>query len=240
MLENNDIHSDETTNEGDLGKTQVMDSVQLPKLSGEQRGITPKNEFIDMNSSDDMTKTMRMDSITDEDDDKPEPISNPVKKRRRRKKQTNHTRTMGQIFLGAVISVGAICAGSVLAVNVVQGLRDITGMAKDYKEYDIVITESMGVDEIVDMLHSHGMIIKSDFFKTYLKHQQKKEDAKPILPLLISESCLRKISCAVQRILKSIIHQKSITMILKRVFLTIPTDFMHLRVIFFLIPMISI
>lgn len=181
MLENNDIHSDEITNEGDLGKTQVMDSVQLPKLSGEQRGITPKNEFIDMNSSDDMTKTMRMDSITDEDDDKPEPIANPVKKRRRRKKQTNHTRTMGQIFLGAVISVGAICAGSVLAVNVVQGLRDITGMAKDYKEYDIVITESMGVDEIVDMLHSHGMIIKSDFFKTYLKHQQKKEDAKPIL-----------------------------------------------------------
>ncbi len=166
----------------DVGKTQEMDSMQLPKMSGEHRGITPKDEFIDMNSADDMSKTLRMDSVIDEAEPvEPVRTSNPVKRRKRKKKQINHTRTMGQIFLGVVISVAAICIGAVMSAKVVEGLRDITGMAKTYKEYDLMITESMTIDDIVDSLHSNGMILNSSFFKTYLKYQQGKKDARPIL-----------------------------------------------------------
>lgn len=174
---NNNL-SDMTENENSFDKTQEMDSVQL---SGGQKSITSKNKFIDMNTAEDMSRTLRMDSIVDEETVDPIPVSNPVLRRRRKKKQTNHTRTMGQIFLGVVISVAAICFGSVLALNVIQGLRDITGMAKDYKEYDIVITDSMSIDDIVDTLHSNGMILNSHFFKTYLNYKQSQEDAKPIL-----------------------------------------------------------
>lgn len=174
---NNNL-SNLTEAENTFDKTQEMDSVQF---SGGQKSITSKNQFIDLNTAEDMSRTLRMDSIIDDETVEPIPVANPIKRRRRKKKQTNHTRTMGQIFLGVVISVAAICLGSVMALNVIQGLRDITGMAKDYKEYDIVITESMSIDDIVDTLHSNGMILNSRFFKTYLNYKQSKDNAKPIL-----------------------------------------------------------
>lgn len=178
----NKNHSNELDDEIDFGKTQEMDSIQFPKLSGDNHGITPKDEFIDMNSAEDMSRTLRMDSILD-DNERVEPVSvaNPVKRRRRKSRQTNHTRTMGQVFLGVVISVAAIFVGTIMAVNVIQGLRDITGMAKDYKEYDIIVEENMDIDDIVDILHSNGMILNSRFFKTYLNYQQGKDDSSPIL-----------------------------------------------------------
>ncbi len=163
-------------------KTQEMDSIQMPKVSPKNRGVMPKDEFIDMNSADDMSKTLCMDSVPEESVPVvPAGTSNPIKRRRRKKKQTNHTRTMGQVFLGAVISVTAICVGSMLAVKVIEGLRDVTGMSKDYHEYDIMITESMTTDDIAELLHSNGMILNSGFFKTYVNYQQGKEGAKPIL-----------------------------------------------------------
>ncbi len=166
----------------DNGKTQEIDSIQLPKLSAENSGITPRDEFIDMNSADDLSKTLRMDSVVDEEEpDVPVRYTNPVKRRKRKKKQTNHTRTMGQVFLGAVISVAAIFAGSLLAVKVIEGLRDITGMAKRYYEYDIIISESMTTEDVIDLLHSHGMILNARFFKTYVNYQMGKENARPIL-----------------------------------------------------------
>lgn len=166
----------------DNGKTQEMDSIQLPRLSSENSGITPRDEFINMNSADDLSKTLRMDSVVDDEEPVvPVRYTNPVKRRKRKKKQTNHTRTMGQVFLGAVISVSAIFAGSLLAVKVIEGLRDITGMAKRYYEYDIVISESMTTEDVVDLLHSNGMILNASFFKTYVNYQLGKEDAKPIL-----------------------------------------------------------
>lgn len=181
-MENYDSKKPDKIEPDDAGKTQEMDSIQLPVLSGERRGITPKDEFIDMNSADDMSKTLRMDSVLDEDEPT-EPIrpNNPVKRRKRKKKQTNHTRTMGQIFLGVVISVAAICFGAVMSAKVIECMRDVTGMAKRYKEYDIVITESMTVDDVVDALYNNGMILNSKFFKTYLKYQQGKDNANPIL-----------------------------------------------------------
>ncbi len=167
----------------DNGKTQEMDSVQIPKLSAEKSGITPRDEFIEMNSADDLSKTLRMDSVVDEEEEPVVPVrySNPVKRRKRKKKQTNHTRTMGQVFLGAVISVAAIFAGSLLAAKVIEGLRDVTGMAKRYYEYDIIISESMTTEDVIDTLYSHGMILNAKFFKTYVNYQLGKEDADPIL-----------------------------------------------------------
>lgn len=167
----------------DVGKTQEMDSIQFTKPASDHHSITPKDEFIDMNSADDMSKTLRMDSIYEEDEyvEPMRPGNNPVKRRKRKKKQTNHTRTMGQIFLGAVISVTAIVLGTILSVKVIEGLRDITGMAKDYRDYDIIISEEVNVDDIVDTLHSNGIILNTKFFKTYLNYQLSKEDAYPIL-----------------------------------------------------------
>lgn len=156
----------------EFGKTQEMDSLRLNQEGGEPRSITPRGEFTEMNSADDMSRTLLMDSVDNpEADYEPLPVSsNPVKRRRRKKKHTaNHTRTMGQIFLGALISVVAICLGSVLAFHAIDGLRDITGIAKDNKEFDISITENMTVDEISDALEENGVILNSFFFKNYLK-----------------------------------------------------------------------
>lgn len=157
----------------DYGKTMEMDSLRINQPD-EPRGITPREEFTELNSANDMSRTLLMDSVDDGSSAEKDHIytRNPVKKRRRKKKQTNHTRTMAQIFLGVVISVAAICAGSLLAVQAVAGLRDITGMAKTQKEFDLSITENMTIDEIADILEENGIILKSSFFKTYLKHDK--------------------------------------------------------------------
>lgn len=161
---------------GDYGKTMEMDSLRINQPD-ETRGITPRNEFTELNSADDMSRTLLMDSVDDGSANDVEdyiPVNNPVKKRRRKKKQINHTRTMGQIFLGVVISVAAICIGSILSVHAIDGLRDITGMAKTLKEFDISITEDMTIDEIAETLEANGIILKSSFFKTYVKHDKSK------------------------------------------------------------------
>lgn len=164
--------------DGEYGKTMEMDSLRINQPE-EPRGIMPRDEFTELNSTGDMSRTLLMDSVDDgsgfyEDDFIP--VRNPVKKRRRKKKQINHTRTMGQIFLGVVISVVAICAGSLLAVQAILGIRDITGMAKDEKKFDLSITETTTIDEIAETLEANGIILKSSFFKTYLKHDKSAGD----------------------------------------------------------------
>lgn len=155
---------------GDVGKTQEMDSLHMPSKQ-ESRGIIPREEFTDMNSADDMSRTLLMDSVPGEETIlQPVPVDNPVKRRRRKKKkQTNHVRTMGQVFLGVVISVVAVCVGSLLAYQAIQALRDFTGMSKDQKEFDISITDDTTVDDIIDTLSANGIILKPSFFKSYLK-----------------------------------------------------------------------
>lgn len=156
--------------EGDFGKTQEMDSLRSA-FGEESRGITPREEFTEMNSADDMSKTLLMDSVPGEEYvEGPEPVNNPVKRRKRRKKrQTNHVRTMGQIFLGVVISVFAVCAGSILAFQAIQALRDLTGMAKGSNEFDISITDDTTIDDIVEQLGENGIILKPSFFKGYIR-----------------------------------------------------------------------
>lgn len=172
---NNYIEKSEPENieEDDFGKTQEMNSIQMPKLSdGETRGITPRDEFTEMNSSDDMSKTLLMDSVGND-----APVEtylvpqNPVKKRRRKhkKKQINHTRTMGQIFLGVVISVGALGLGVFLSIKVVGAIRDVTGLSKPHIEYEFEITEDMGVDQIIEKLHAAGIIDMPSLLKSYIK-----------------------------------------------------------------------
>lgn len=154
----------------DFGKTQEMDSLRS-SFKDEARGITPREEFTDMNSADDMSRTLLMDSVPGEDPiEPPIPADNPIKRRRhKKKKQTNHVRTMGQVFLGVVISVVAVCVGSLLAYHTVQTLRDFTGMAKDQKEFDLSITDDTTVDEVIDTLGEKGILLKPSLFKSYLK-----------------------------------------------------------------------
>lgn len=172
----NDTELSEYSEDGDFGKTQEMDSLRL-NMPDEPRGITPREEFTDLNSADDMSRTLLMDSV---DDVRSEtdyvPVNNPVKRRRRKKKQTNHTRTMGQVFLGVVISVAAICLGSVLAYHAIDGLRDITGMAKELKQFDLSVTESTTIDEIANTLEQNGIILRASFFKSYFKRNQGEGD----------------------------------------------------------------
>lgn len=170
-MDENRFENNENIGEEDYGKTQEMDSIQLPKLSeGEHHGITPREEFTEMNSADDMSKTLLMDSMSGELPDYP-PAENPVhrRKRKHKKKQINHTRTMGQIFLGVLLSVGALALGVMAAVNVIGGMRDITGLAKPNRQTDFEINASMGVNEIVDNLHAAGVIDMPTLMKTYMK-----------------------------------------------------------------------
>lgn len=172
IFENNE---NENIEDEDLGKTQEMDSIQLPKLTGtETHGITPREEFTELNSADDMSKTLLMDSVNSDipqDEDDYPPAENPVRRRKKKhkKKRINHTRTMGQIFLGVLLSVGALALGVMAAINVVGGMRDITGLSKAHKETAFEITSSMGVEEIVDNLHDAGIVDMPSLMKTYIK-----------------------------------------------------------------------
>lgn len=172
------IPDDENIGQGgdEFEKTQEIDSI-LSDFGHDRSdcGITPRDEFTDLNSADDMKKTLMMDSLggcDDEDDFREQYVpQNPVKKRRkkRRKQQINHTRTMGQIFLGVLISVAAVCTGVVLAVNIIDAMRDFTGMAKYSPDTEVTVTEHMNVDDIADMLHDEGIIKMPWLFKTYVK-----------------------------------------------------------------------
>ncbi len=172
-MDENRLENNENIEEEDYGKTQEMDSIQLPKLSeSDHHGITPREEFTELNSADDMSKTLLMDSMSGElPEDDYLPAENPVhrRKKKHKKKQINHTRTMGQIFLGVLLSVGALALGVMAAVNVIGGMRDITGLAKPNRQTDFEINASMGVNEIVDNLHAAGVIDMPALMKTYMK-----------------------------------------------------------------------
>ena len=119
-----------------------------------------------------------MDSLTAPDEPEAAPAANPVrkrKKRRKKKKYTNHTRTMGHVFLGVVLSVAAICVGVFLAWKVIVGLMDYTGMAKKSHEADIVIDSTMNVDDIAETLHENGIIEMPWLFKTYINMNDEAE-----------------------------------------------------------------
>lgn len=172
-MDENRFEDNDNIEEEDFGKTQEMDSIQLPKLSESDRyGITPREEFTELNAADDMSKTLLMDSVGGElvESDYP-PAENPVHKRKKKhkKRQTNHTRTMGEIFLGVLLSVGALALGVMAAVNVIGGMRDITGLAKPNRQTEFEINENMGVNEIIDNLHTAGIIDMPVLMKTYVK-----------------------------------------------------------------------
>lgn len=180
-LDNNDYVEQTTSeyiddgsvdDEENFEETREMNSVQMPDPSGDENyGIIPRDEFTELNSADDdMSKTRCMDSISDSGEEnypeEPMPVHNPVKKRK--KKKTNHTRTMGQVFLGAVLSVTAIGLGVFLSINVIEAMRDITGMAKTNRSVDFEITENMSVSDIVDGLHKEGIIDNPSLMKMYI------------------------------------------------------------------------
>lgn len=156
-----------------IGKTREIDSILSESAA---RGITPREQFTEMNSPEDMGKTRQMDSVVGEEPSvQPEqaasPAPNPVKKRKRRRKkrQTNHTRTMGQIFLGVVLSVVSIFAAILLSVKVITAMKDFTGMAKTPHQIEIEINENMNIDDIADVLHKNGIIEMPGLFKTYIR-----------------------------------------------------------------------
>lgn len=157
----------------DFGATREMDSIQEPDVQEDNSaGIAPRERFTELNSADEPGSTRMMDSITLPDEQEETPIpANPVRKRKKRRKkkhQTNHTRTMGHIFLGVVLSVIAIGVGIFLAWKVIVALMDYTGMAKRSHEAHITIDDSMNVDDIADVLHDNGIIEMPWLFKTYI------------------------------------------------------------------------
>ncbi len=161
----------------DFGATRELNSIHDADPQDDPSGIAPRERFTELNSADDPGSTRMMDSLSLPDEPEtpaqtaPASAQNPVKKRRKRRKkkhQSNHTRTMGHVFLGVVLSVAAICAGIFLAWKVIIGLMDYTGMAKSSHEADIVIDGSMNVDDIADTLHENGIIEMPWLFKTYI------------------------------------------------------------------------
>ena len=164
-------------NSDDFGTTRELNSIHDadPEVPS---GIAPRDRFTEMNSADDPGSTRMMDSLTAPDEPEAAPAANPVrkrKKRRKKKKYTNHTRTMGHVFLGVVLSVAAICVGVFLAWKVIVGLMDYTGMAKKSHEADIVIDSTMNVDDIAETLHENGIIEMPWLFKTYINMKNESE-----------------------------------------------------------------
>lgn len=163
----------------DLDRTQEMDSIE--QGSAAAHGITPREEFTELNSAD-MDKTLRMDSIADEEYaedyaeyDRPSP-QNPVKRRRKKKKRINHTRTMAQVFLGVLISVVATCLAIGLSIQVITAIQDVTGMSKRKVTKEVVITEAMSTDDIVDLLHEEGLIQMPWLMKAYIRFSKEEKD----------------------------------------------------------------
>jgi len=164
-------------NSDDFGATRELNSIHDADPE-DPSGIAPRDRFTEMNSADDPGSTRMMDSLTAPDEPEAAPAANPVrkrKKRRKKKKYTNHTRTMGHVFLGVVLSVAAICVGVFLAWKVIVGLMDYTGMAKKSHEADIVIDSTMNVDDIAETLHENGIIEMPWLFKTYINMKDESE-----------------------------------------------------------------
>ena len=164
-------------NSDDFGTTRELNSIHDADPE-DPSGIAPRDRFTEMNSADDPGSTRMMDSLTAPDEPEAAPAANPVrkrKKRRKKKKNTNHTRTMGHVFLGVVLSVAAICVGVFLAWKVIVGLMDYTGMAKKSHEADIVIDSTMNVDDIAETLHENGIIEMPWLFKTYINMNDEAE-----------------------------------------------------------------
>ena len=164
-------------NSDDFGTTRELNSIHDADPE-DPSGIAPRDRFTEMNSVDDPGSTRMMDSLTAPDEPEAAPAANPVrkrKKRRKKKKYTNHTRTMGHVFLGVVLSVAAICVGVFLAWKVIVGLMDYTGMAKKSHEADIVIDSTMNVDDIAETLHENGIIEMPWLFKTYINMKDEAE-----------------------------------------------------------------
>lgn len=164
-------------NSDDFGTTRELNSIHDADPE-DPSGIAPRDRFTEMNSADDPGSTRMMDSLTAPDEPEAAPAANPVrkrKKRRKKKKYTNHTRTMGHVFLGVVLSVAAICVGVFLAWKVIVGLMDYTGMAKKSHEADIVIDSTMNVDDIAETLHKNGIIEMPWLFKTYINMKDEAE-----------------------------------------------------------------
>ena len=164
-------------NSDDFGATRELNSIHDADPE-DPSGIAPRDRFTEMNSADDPGSTRMMDSLTAPDEPEAAPAANPVrkrKKRRKKKKYTNHTRTMGHVFLGVVLSVAAICVGVFLAWKVIVGLMDYTGMAKKSHEAYIVIDSTMNVDDIAETLHENGIIEMPWLFKTYINMKDEAE-----------------------------------------------------------------
>ena len=164
-------------NSDDFGTTRELNSIHDADPE-DPSGIAPRDRFTEMNSADDPGSTRMMDSLTAPDEPAVAPAANPVRKRKKRRKKenyTNHTRTMGHVFLGVVLSVAAICVGVFLAWKVIVGLMDYTGMAKKSHEADIVIDSTMNVDDIAETLHENGIIEMPWLFKTYINMKDEAE-----------------------------------------------------------------
>ena len=164
-------------NSDDFGTTRELNSIHDADPE-DPSGIAPRDRFTEMNSADDPGSTRMMDSLTAPDEPEAAPAANPVRKRkkgRKEKKYTNHTRTMGHVFLGVVLSVAAICVGVFLAWKVIVGLMDYTGMAKKSHEADIVIDSTMNVDDIAETLHENGIIEMPWLFKMYINMKDEAE-----------------------------------------------------------------
>ena len=182
-MDNNDFLEENYGQEpADISGTQELDSISYLSSHGDDEGdIMPRDRFTALNSVDDSEKTRLMDSVIPEPDMRSEeaPAPNPVKKRRKKrrkkKKQFNHTRTFGQIFLGVLLSVAAVCVGTLLAFQVITALKDFTGMAKESGEYDITITDDMNVESIAQELADNGIIEMPWLFKTYINISDKQD-----------------------------------------------------------------
>ncbi len=183
LIFNSDENDEEKPENEDPIEEKLEETQEIASISdftGEKKLFSLSEDMTENESSDELEKTRLMGTIKDTPVQSV-PVENTVKRRKKRRKNSNidHTRTMGQVFLGVMIAVVSLAAGVILAVYTINGLRDFTGMSKTIREAEVTIDSSMSPDKIVDELYSNGIINMPFLMKTYIKFTDNGE--KPFL-----------------------------------------------------------
>lgn len=164
----------------DEGLEETQEIASISDFTGEKKLLSLSEDVLENENNEELGKTRLMGSIKDNSVHNV-PVENTVKRRKKHKHNSNvdHTRTMGQVFLGVIIAVISLAAGVILAVYTINGLRDFTGMSKTIRVAEVTIDSSMSADKIVDELYSNGIINMPFLMKTYIKYTDNGE--KPFL-----------------------------------------------------------
>lgn len=105
-----------------------------------------------------------------------------VEKRRsninHRRKMKNATITSARVFWGILLSVFIVSVSAFLAVEIIVGLQDITGIAKKNQEIDVEIPRNADTTTVGKILKDKGVIKNDWVFNAYINFTKTEDNYK--------------------------------------------------------------